>query len=29
MCTHSMNLGCFWVVFLDVLICFPFVTNTV
>jgi hypothetical protein len=29
MCTRSMNLGCFCVVFLDVLIFFPFVTNTV
>jgi hypothetical protein len=29
MCTRSINLGCFGVIFLDVLIFFPFVTNTV
>jgi hypothetical protein len=29
MCTRSMNLGCFCVIFLDGLIFFPFVTNTV
>jgi hypothetical protein len=29
MCTRSMNLACFCVVFLAVLIFFPFVPNTV
>jgi hypothetical protein len=29
MCTRSMNLGCFCVVFFDGLIFSPFVTNTV
>jgi hypothetical protein len=29
MCTRSMNLGCFWVVFWAVLIFSPFVPNTV
>jgi hypothetical protein len=29
MCTRSMNLGCFCMVFFDVLIFSPFVTNTV
>jgi hypothetical protein len=29
MCTRSMKLGCFCVVFFEVLMCSPFVTNTV
>jgi hypothetical protein len=29
MCARSMNLGCFCMVFFDVLIFSPFVTNTV